>query len=217
MAAASPVSEAELEEVLRTDPDFAVRILDSEYREQIFQFIKRETWGRLQDAELLDAYQETMRAFVCKMRKPDFNPARPLAIIYHIARLKGLDQLRARKRRRTVAAEPDFLETAAQALKGSDTGVQWRLLSALQRKEFQETVLDIIQTLPARQKLVAACYVECFEEILHEDSYRPLAELVSSRTGQPEIVATVKSNWHAARKKIAKELHRRGFEFIHAE
>jgi DNA-directed RNA polymerase specialized sigma24 family protein len=158
-----------------------------------------------------------MRAFICKMRQPDFDPARPLAIVYHIARLKGLDQLRARNRSKTLPAESDFLEAAAQALKGSDTGVQWRLLSTLQRKEFQETVLDIIQTLPERQKLVAACYVECFEEILEKDSYLSLAELVSSKTRRPETVATVKSNWHAARKKIAEELHRRGFEFIHGE
>src|SRR6266851_2337624 len=74
MAAASPVSEAELEEVLRTDPNFAVQMLDADYCEQILEFIKRETWGRLQPAELMDTYQETMRAFIRKMRQPNFDP-----------------------------------------------------------------------------------------------------------------------------------------------
>jgi hypothetical protein len=217
MAAASPVSEAELEAVLRTDPNFAVQMLDADYREQILEFIKMETWGRLQPAELMDAYQETMRAFIRKMRQPDFDPTGPLRIVYHIARLKGYDQLRGRKRRRTVSTEPHIIEAAAQALKGSDTGVQWRLLTALQRKEFQAAVLEIIQTLADRQKLVAGCYVECFEQVINENSYRPLADAVSAKTGKPETVATVKSNWHAARKKIAEELVRRGFDFVQAE
>ena len=217
MAAASPVSEAELEAVLRTDPEFAVRMVDSEFREQILQHIKRETWGRLQPAELLDAYQETMRAFIVKMRQPDFDPSRPLRIVNCIARLKGLDQIRRRRRSRLVSGGDDFLDAVAQSLRGSDTGVQWRLLTTLQRKEFMESVLDIIQTLPERQKLVAGCFVECFEEVINENSFRPLADAVSAISGRPETVATVKSNWHAARKKIAEELNSRDFNFIQAE
>jgi DNA-directed RNA polymerase specialized sigma24 family protein len=217
MAAASPVSEAELEAVLRTDPEFAVRMIDLEFRERIFQVIKMETWGRLQPAEVKDAYQETMQAFVVKMRQPDFDPSGPLRIIYCIARRKGLDQIRGRTRRRAVTKGADFLEAAAQSLRGSDTGVQWILLSRLQRKEFQEAVFEIVQTLPDRQKLVAGCFLECYEQVYNEGSFRPLADAVSEKTGKPETVATVKSNWHAARKKIAEELNRREFNFIQAE
>ncbi len=48
MAATDPVSEEELASALQTDPKFALELLDADYREHILQYIRQETWGRLQ-------------------------------------------------------------------------------------------------------------------------------------------------------------------------
>ena len=76
--------------------------------------------------------------------------------------------------------------------------------------------MDIVLTLPERQKLVAGCFLECYEQVINEKSFRALAEAVSAITGRPETVVNVKSNWHAARKKISEVLCC-DFNFIRTE
>ena len=74
MAATNPVGEADLESAFRDDPDFGIEFLDSEFREHIIRYIKRETWGLLNPDELMDVYQETMLALIAKTRWSDFDP-----------------------------------------------------------------------------------------------------------------------------------------------
>ena len=76
--------------------------------------------------------------------------------------------LRARRRSRLRTNQETFLDGVAASLKDTEAGFQWRLLSPAERREFQEAVLDGVQTLPERQKLVARGYVECIEEIAEQ-------------------------------------------------
>ena len=217
MAATNPVTEEELESAFREDTDYAIELLDVDYREQIIRYIKRETWGILNEDELMVVYQKTMIALIKKVRQDGFDPSRPLRIVYTIAWRKGFDALRVRHRCRMNTNEEAILDGVAASLKDSDLGYQWRLLGPAERREFRQVVLEAIQQLPERQKLVARCFVDCFEDVINEGSYRPLAVMVSVITGNPETVVNVKSTWHAARKKLATMLAQRGFNFITAE
>ena len=217
MAATNPVSEPELEAAFREGAKYGVELLDLDYREQIIQYIKRETWGILDAGELMGAYGETLVAVFLKASKEGFDPCRPLRMVNAIARNKGIDVLRARRRCRMRTNQEAILDGIAASLKDTEGGCRWRLLSPTERREFQEAVLDAVQALPERQKIVARCYVDCFEEIIAEGSYRPLAVAVGTVTGTQETVVNVKSAWHVAKKKIATELNRRGFDFIIVE
>jgi DNA-directed RNA polymerase specialized sigma24 family protein len=217
MAATNPVTEAELETAFREDTDYAIELLDLDYREQIIQYIKRETWGILKEDELMVVYQETMLALIQKVRQEGFDPSRPLRMVNTIARNKGIDALRARRRCRMNTNEDAILGGVAASLKDTELGFQWRLLGPAEWREFREVLLEVMQVLPERQKLVARCFVDCFEDVIREGSYRPLALAVGAITGNPETVVNVKSTWHAAKKKLATMLTQRGFNFIPAE
>lgn len=216
MATAEPVSETEIESTLRTDPDYAIELLGAFYQEKIIQYIKRETWGRLKPDELMVAYQETMLAFIQKVREEEFDPSRPLRMVNCIARRKGFDQLRARRHRMNTN-EDELLGAVADSLKNSEAGFRWTLLTPSERREFREIVLAEAAKLPERQQIVATCYIDCFEVVINEGSFRTLAEEVGRVTGRKETVAAVKSAWHVAKNKIAPELERRGFNFITVE
>jgi DNA-directed RNA polymerase specialized sigma24 family protein len=190
--------------------------LDVYFRERILRYIKRVTWGRLKPDELMVAYQDTMLALVERVRAEGFDPSRPLRMVYAIARNKGHDLLRARRHRMNTH-EDAVIEAVAVSLKDTEVGFRWQLLTPSERREFREIVLATIQTLPGRQQIVARCYVDCFENVLREGSYRPLAEAVSLVTGEAETVVNVKGAWHVAKKKIATELARRGYNLIPVE
>ena len=217
MAMTEPVTEEEIESTLRTDPDYAIELLDAFFQEHIIQYIKRETWGRLKPDELMVAYQETMLAFIQSMREEGFDPSRPLRLLYCIAQRRGLDLLRARRRHRMTTNEDERLCAIAASLKDTEAGCKWLLLTPAQRAEFRNIVLAEAAKLPERQKIVATCYVDCFEVVINEGSFRALAEEVSRVTGNQETVAAVKSAWHVARKKIAPALERRGYNFLTVE
>jgi hypothetical protein len=216
MAAAEPVSEIEIESALRSDPDYAIELLDAYYQEKIIQYIKKETWGRLRPDELMVAYQETMLAFIQVVREEGFDSSRPLRIVNCIARRKGFDQLRARRHWMNTN-EDDLIGAVAAGLRNTEIGSNWIFLTPSERNEFSEIVLAEAAKLPVQQQIVATCYIDVFEIVINEGSYRALAEEVSRVTGKQETVAAVKSAWHVARKKIATELERRGFTFITVE
>jgi len=217
MAATDPVTEADLESALCDDPDFAIELLHAEYQGQIIRYIKRVTWGLLAPDELMVAYQETMLALIEKVRQPGFDPSRPLRIVYTIAGNKGTDLLRGRKHRMNTN-EDGFLVAVAADLKNTDLGFEWRLNTGpAEVKEFREILLEIIQTLPLRQRLVARCFVDNFEDFRERNTSKPLAEAVSAVTGNAESVAAVRSDWRFAREKIAAALVRRGYPFIPSE
>ncbi|GIW88280.1 MAG: hypothetical protein KatS3mg108_2604 [Isosphaeraceae bacterium] len=217
MAATDPVSEADLESAFRDDPDFAIELLDADYQEHILRYIKRETYGLLDPHELLVAYQETMLAMIVLARRPGFDPQRPLRMVQSIARNKGMDLLR--EHGHSVNTNEDaILDAVAADLKNTDLGFEWRLnIAPAEAKEFRVVLLEIIQTLPHRQRIVARCFVDHFEDFRERDTYRPLAEAVGAVTGKTESVAAVKSDWRFAREKIAAALTKRGYSFIPVE
>jgi RNA polymerase sigma factor (sigma-70 family) len=217
MATTGPWSEADLESAFRDSADLGVERLVAEYGEQILRYLKRVTRGLLDTHELMAACQETIVGVIEKVRRPGFDPSRPLRVVYAIARNKGMDALRRRGHR---ARDNDavFLDSVADDLKDTDLGFQARLhLGPAEAKEMREIVQAFIATLPPRQRLVAQCFVDNYESFRERDTYRPLAEAVGAVTGKAESVTAVKSDWRFAREKIAAELNRRGYTFIPVE
>ena len=218
MAATDPVSsEADLDEAFEDSPEFGIRYLDSEFRERVLRHIKRCGLGFFDFHDLQDVYQETVIGMLEKARKPEFEPCRSLRMVLTIARNKAIDLLR--KRGHKINLDEDaILEVVAADTKGSDILFKWRMhTSPIEARELKEILLRFIATLPQRQRIVAQCFINNFEEFRARDTYRPLADAVSAITGVTESVAAVKNDWRYAREKIMAELQRRGYTYITVE
>jgi DNA-directed RNA polymerase specialized sigma24 family protein len=217
MAATDPASEADLDEAFEACPDFGIRFLDSEFRERVLRHIKREGRGFFDYHDQLDVYQETLIAMHARAKKPGFDPCRSLRMVLAIARNKAIDLLRQRGHRINLD-EDAILEVVAADTKGSDIHLQWRLhVFPVEARELREILLTFIATLPERQRIVAQCFIDNFEEFRKRGTYRPLAHAVSAITGITESVAVVKNDWRYAREKIIVELQRRGYTYIRVE
>jgi|SRR5215471_19773468 len=218
MAATDPASsEAGLDEAFCESPELGIRYLHSEFREQILRHIKRCGRGFFDPHDLQDVYQETMIGMLVKARKPGFEPCRSLRIVLVIARNKAIDLLR--KRGHQIKLDDDaILEVVAANMKDSDILVQWRQhISPIDARELREILLLLIATLPDRQRIVAQCFIDNFEEFRERDTYRPLTNAVNAITGATECLADVKNNWRYAREKIVAELQRLGYTWITVE
>ena len=69
MAATKPVTENELEQAFRDDPEFGLALLHEDYRHQIGRYIKAKAWV-LSREDIKDVYQETMFEMVKVIRSP---------------------------------------------------------------------------------------------------------------------------------------------------
>src|SRR5947209_4923175 len=203
-------AEETLQDQLRADPERAVAYLHEQFGLQIARYLKRVTWSLLDAEDLKDAYQETLKGVLEKVRTPGFDPGRPLRLVYAIARRKGCDGLR-RRGHRMATADDETLQQI-RAIPGTTP-----LLGPAEAREFREVLFKIIEALPARQRLVARVFVDHFEEFRARETYQPLAEAVSAITGEPENVLAVKSAWRAARAAIASELIHRGYPLTESE
>ena len=207
MTARNPVTEQDLEEVFKDDPDFGIRLLHEDFREVILRYIKKHGWG-LQLADWMDIYSQTILEMIQKSREPGFDHRKPLALAFHIAKCRTRDMLRRRKHR----ANPDtdaILDCVAKDFSESDIGIKLRYPDSVVWEEFQQNLYEVIAALPGRQRIVARVFIDNYEDFRERDTYTPLAELVSNITGKPESVV--------AKQKIVKELTRRGFNFLEAE
>ena len=116
-------------------------------------------------------------------------------MVLSIAKNKATDMLRERGHRINVD-EDAILDAVASDTKGSDIYLQWRKhVFPAQLIELREILYEFIATLPERQRIVAQCFVDNYEDFRERDTYRPLAEAVSAITGVMETVADVKNVW----------------------
>ncbi len=217
MAATDPVSEPDLDEAFEQGSEFGIRYLDSECRARILMYIKRCGRGFFNHHDQLDVYQETLIAMHVRAQKVNFDPCRSLRMVMTIARNKSFDLLRKRGHRVNLN-EDAILDAVAADTKGSEIHFQWRLrVCPIEQRELREILLEFIASLPERQRIVAHCFVNNYEEMRLRDTYKPLADAVGVITGITESVAAVKSVWRLAREKIIAELQSRGYTFITVE
>lgn len=215
MTAHNPVSEQDLEEAFKEDPDFGIRLLYEDYKEVILRYIKKQGRG-LQLADWLDVFQQTMLEFWKKARSPDFDHRKPLALVFQIAQFRTWDALRRRKH--MPNSDPDaILQHVAKDFRESEIGIQLQFPDGVDWEAFRQNLHEVIADLPEKQKIVARAYVDNYEHFRERDTYAPLADFVGNVTGKKESLVAVKSAWHEAKKKIVKDMARRGFKFIDTE
>src|SRR5581483_8941026 len=66
------VTEEELERLLREDPKFAVQMIDADYRENIWRYI-RSRCRYFNDDDVHEVYVSTLKDFIRCIKKPDFD------------------------------------------------------------------------------------------------------------------------------------------------
>lgn len=207
-------TEGELQALLESDPVCFIEAIDSYYRKILGRYINRRSYGVLDPEELADAYQETMAGVWAKVQAPEFDPHEPLRMVYAIARNVAVT-LRRKKLGRLVAADQEAVAAAvADDIAGTNVGMEWRLQTPTERREFQEAVVEIIARLPPRQQMAAVAFVETFSELRAKNTAAPLAAAMSKLSGKKESAAGAMSAWRFAREKLREELARRGFGFL---
>lgn len=220
MTASNPITDKELEDVFQDDPEFGLRLLYTDFRDQIARYIKSRLWGLppgIRAEEVKDVFQETMAGLVPYVRNPDFDWREPLRIVYDIARKKAATAVRKRKFRPKEDVD-GAIDRIAKDLAGTNIGLEWKMQTKTEWSEFCAALLEAVSTvLTEKQAIVARCYVDNYEDFGEREIYAPLARLVGEITGEDENAVTIKKLWHDARKRLVKELTRKGFNFVKTE
>lgn len=205
------VTEDELEELLREDPKFAVAMIDSDYRENIWRYI-RSRCRYFDDDDVHDVYVSTLKDFIRCVQKPDFDPKAPLKLIFHIAKLRARD----RRRAKNASAEPTFdalIEFIVEDMKDTTTRLNWQLMKS-DWPEFRTTLENLIDQLPDKQRDAMNAFVETYWEIRTQGSMRRLAEHIRQQYGYDCTASQAADNVRAAIETLEPKLRRAGFNLL---
>lgn len=216
----SQTTEQDLEEAFLADPEFGLRLLYADFRDVIARFISSRLWGipaAMRAEDVKDAFQETMLALAAKVKAGDTDWHKPMALVFRIATFKAADVIRARRLRH----KPDVdgaIDQIAKDLAGTQIGLEWRLQSRVEWREFQTVLLQAVSTvLTEKQAIVARCYIDNYEDFGEREIYAPLARMVGEITGNDENAMTIKKQWLEAKERLVTELARKGFKFLEME
>lgn len=206
------VTEDDLEQQFKEDKQFAVQLLDSEYREHLWRYIK-SICRYLTDDEIHDVYQKSLGEFIRCVRKPDFDPHKPLRLIQRIARFRAIDLARRKKASR-IRNSGDLIEVLAEDLKDSRVSLEWKLMVRDEWPRFRRALDQAVDELPPKQQTAALAFLEVYEVVRAEKSYRALAERIREMTGNDCTTVQAADNWRVARKTIAAKLRRQNFHLL---
>jgi len=206
------VTEDDLEQQFKEDKQFAVQLLDSEYREHIWRYIKSVCRYFTGD-EIRDVYQDAIVEFIRRVRRPDFDPHKPLRLIQHIAHCRAIDLARRKKASR-IRSSGDLIEVLAVDLKDSRVSLEWKCVAREDWSKFRQALDQTIDDLPPKQQTAALAFLEVYETVRTEHSYRALAERIREMTGEDCTTVQASDNWRVARKTIAAKLRRQKFNLL---
>jgi RNA polymerase sigma factor (sigma-70 family) len=206
------VTEDDLEQQFKDDKQFAVQLLDSEYREHIWRYIKSVCRYFTGD-EIRDVYQDTLVEFIRRVKRPDFDPRKPLRLIQHIARCRAIDLARRKKASR-IRSSGDLIEVLAVDLNDTRVSVEWKLTARDEWPKFRQALDQAIDELPPKQQTAALAFLECYQVVRAEDSYRALAVRIQEMTGEDCTTVQAYDNWRVARKTIAAKLRRQKLNLL---
>lgn len=202
------ITEVELERLLREDPKFAIEMIDSDYRENIWRYI-RSRCRYFDDDDVHDVYIETLKGFIACVKKPDFDPKQPFRLIFHIAKMRALDRRRAKK----ASPERDFdelLELIVTDMKDTTTRLDWMSMKA-DWPEFRRVLERLIDELPDKQRDAMNAFVETYWEIRTQGSMGRLAEHIREQYGYDSTASQAADNVRAAIETLRPKLSRAGF------
>jgi DNA-directed RNA polymerase specialized sigma24 family protein len=205
-------TEDDFERQFKEDRKSAVQVFESEYREHIWRYIK-SICRYFSEDDIHDVYQQSLGEFIRCAQKPDFDPHRPLRLIQHIAGLRAIDRLRRKKDSRTRNAG-DLIDVLARNLSNSRVNWECKLAVVEEWPRFHLALDKAVDELPPKQRTAALAYLEVYEVVDEEKSYRALAERVREITGEECSTVQAYANWQAARKSIAAKLRHEQFHLL---
>lgn len=205
------VTEEELEELLRVDPKFAVDMIDADYRENIWRYI-RSRCRSFDDDDVHDVYIETVKGFIACVKKADFNPVAPLKLVFYIAKLRALDRRRAKRvsRERTF---DELLDLIVTDMKDTSTRLDWMAMKS-NWPEFRVTLEKLIEELPDKQRDAMNAYVDTYWEIRTQSSMRRLADHIREQYEYDCTASQAADNVRAAIETLGPQLSRAGFNLL---
>jgi hypothetical protein len=195
---------------LRRDPGHGLALVHERLGQQVGRLIKRTTWGLLSPEELRRAYQETLAGLCNAVQAPAFRPEGCLDTMAVLAREHGLAALR-RKGLSGRASSNGLLPHLEPDLARSRIGQAWLgQMGPAERAALREAILDTLEGLSLRQRLVTWLFLDHFEE-LESGGDAVLAEALARVTGLVESAAEVGALWRATRAALAAGLVRRHY------
>jgi len=205
------VTEEELEGMLREDPEFAVKMIDSDYGEAIARYI-RSFCRYFDEDDVYEAYKATLKDFIRCAKKPDFDPNSPLKLVFHIA------ELRAKARRRDKNLHPrrtmnELLDPLAEDQKDTPTQFNFRLIKS-DWPEFRIVLEKLLDELPEKQRHAMNAFVEAYWEIRTKGSKQRLAQCITEQYGYDCTASEASDNVRAAIETLAPKLERAGFNLL---
>jgi DNA-directed RNA polymerase specialized sigma24 family protein len=205
------VTEADLAEQFKADPQFALQLLHSEFRENIYRYIKSVGYW-LDEHEIDDVYQELFCRLIRAVRKADFDRNQPpMPFVQDIAWKAAYDWGR-RKKRRAMASIDTAYEQIADDLKDTTVRREWLMVKP-DWPTFQKTLDKIIDALPPKQKTAARAFLMSYEQLRTND-HSALADAIHELTGEDVTTAVARDRWREAKATIAYKLERAGLKLL---
>lgn len=213
---ASEFSREELEQAFRSDPKYGIECLDAFFQDEVAGYIKYVGQGALDANDIADIYQDVMVELIEVVRKPTFDPAEPMRLVYRIAYTNTKDFLKKRGLR-TAANLDDCLDYLTEDLENTDVQSRWKYLTDDQKMEFNNALFEIVSNLSEMQRIIATVFITRYKQVRETNLFTAVAEGVREFAGKDITAAAAKGNWYRARQKIAEELRKRGFDFFSPE
>lgn len=215
MAVAEPTREEVLATLLPEEPEYFVRLLFEDYKKKLAACIGKHGRGVLKRHDIKDVLQETLIAVWDRIREPEFDPHRPLRMVFTIARNKAIDARRKKLRlRRRGANETDVTDLVISDMAGSNLALDYKYAGEEEKRRLDDVLPDIVADLPERQRLAVNAFLECYEEIRERNKHRLVADAMSRMCGEVVDVAAAKSALRAGLEKVKADLVRRGIKFV---
>jgi DNA-directed RNA polymerase specialized sigma24 family protein len=205
------VTDEELEGMLRQDPEFAIKMIDSDYGEAIARYI-RSFCRHFDEDDVYEAYKATLKDFIRCTKKPDFDPQSPLKLVFHIAKLRAM----ARRRDKSLHRRPtmnELLDPLADDQKNTTTRLNFQLIKA-DWSEFRAILDKLVDELPEKQRHAMNAFVEAYWEIRTKGSKQRLAQQITDQYGYDCTASEAADNVRAAIETLALKLERAGFNLL---
>lgn len=214
MSVTEPTSEEDLASLLPEEPELFIQLLFNDYRKKLAACIGKHGRG-LNAHDIKDVLQKTLIEVWDKIREPDFDPERPLRIVFRIATCRAIDARRKKLRLKKLGKnETDITDLIIADMERTNLASDYRYASEEEKGQLHQVLPDIVAELPERQRLAVNAFLECYEEIRAKNKHRLVAEAMSRAYGEVVDVAAAKSALREGLKKVKSELARRGIEFV---
>jgi DNA-directed RNA polymerase specialized sigma24 family protein len=176
--------------------------IDRHLRAGLCGMVRREFPG-IQPDDLADLWGCVLMNLLEMVRESRFDADQPLLpLLCRLARARATDLVRRRQ------AHENLVAGVGEALRDTQTGIEWGRMSVAERREAMALILAAIGILPMRQRIVMQVFVDHYPETA---DMQVLRQLVSDYTGSPETLAAVKRALQEARAKVRDYLRSRGY------